>query len=86
MKKHIDLVVGARPNFMKAAPLVAELGRHPDRFSPRLIHTGQHYDHNLSQMFFEQLKMPRPDIFLGLDPERTRSRLRKSCSDWSRNS
>ena len=66
MKKHIDLIVGARPNFMKAAPLMAELRKYPDRFSPRLIHTGQHYDHNLSQMFFEQLKMPKPDIFLGV--------------------
>ena len=60
------LVVGARPNFMKAAPLIAELRRHPDRFSPGMIHTGQHYDHNLSKLFFDQLKMAEPDVYLGV--------------------
>jgi UDP-N-acetylglucosamine 2-epimerase (non-hydrolysing) len=60
------LVVGARPNFMKAAPLVHELKKSPDLFEPLLIHTGQHYDHNLSQLFFENLEMPQPDINLGV--------------------
>lgn len=64
--KKIDLVVGARPNFMKAAPLMDALQRRPDLFEPRLIHTGQHYDYDLSRLFFEQLKMKEPDIYLGV--------------------
>jgi len=51
---------------MKSAPLMRELGKHPDRFESILIHTGQHYDHKLSQLFFEELKMPKPDIYLGV--------------------
>ncbi len=66
MKKKLALIVGARPNFMKAAPLMRELHRFPDRFSTLLIHTGQHYDHKLSQLFFEELGMARPDIYLGV--------------------
>ena len=57
-------VVGARPNFMKIAPIMAEMARHPERFSQRLIHTGQHYDVRMSQTFFEDLGMPRPDVNL----------------------
>lgn len=61
----IALIVGARPNFMKAAPLCKELNEHNHLFETVLIHTGQHYDRNLSQLFFEDLKLPRPDISLG---------------------
>jgi UDP-N-acetylglucosamine 2-epimerase (non-hydrolysing) len=60
------LIVGARPNFMKSAPLMAELRKHSAEFAPILVHTGQHYDHNLSQLFFEQLGMVAPDIYLGI--------------------
>jgi len=62
----IDLVVGARPNFMKAAPLYHELKKHPDDFSVRLVHTGQHYDKKMSKIFFEELHLPKPDIYLGV--------------------
>ncbi len=62
----VMLVVGARPNFMKAAPLLEELLRFRDIFSPLLVHTGQHYDHNLSQLFFEDLQLPQPDFYLGV--------------------
>jgi UDP-N-acetylglucosamine 2-epimerase (non-hydrolysing) len=65
-KPRIILVVGARPNFMKAAPLLTKLREEPVDFETVLIHTGQHYDHNLSQLFFEQLKMPHPDSYLGV--------------------
>ncbi|MEW6411335.1 MAG: UDP-N-acetylglucosamine 2-epimerase (non-hydrolyzing) [Candidatus Zixiibacteriota bacterium] len=65
-RKKIVLVVGARPNFMKSAPLMKELAKHTDRFETVLIHTGQHYDHKLSQLFFDELKMPKPDIYLGV--------------------
>jgi UDP-N-acetylglucosamine 2-epimerase (non-hydrolysing) len=60
------LVVGARPNFMKIAPIVRELGRFPDRFAPTLVHTGQHYDAAMSEVFFTELGLPRPDVDLGV--------------------
>jgi UDP-N-acetylglucosamine 2-epimerase (non-hydrolysing)/UDP-GlcNAc3NAcA epimerase len=59
----ICTVVGARPQFIKAAVLSrALLGRHREV----LIHTGQHYDHNMSDIFFEELDIPRPDYNLGI--------------------
>jgi UDP-N-acetylglucosamine 2-epimerase (non-hydrolysing) len=60
----IILVVGARPNFMKIAPLYAELKRRGVK--QILLHTGQHYDKNMSKVFFEDLGMPEPDIYLGI--------------------
>ncbi len=66
MRKTIALVVGARPNFMKAAPLIKNLRENEPGFDSLLIHTGQHYDRQLSELFFEQLEMPKPDIFLGV--------------------
>ena len=65
-KKKIVLVVGARPNFMKSAPLLNELEKNNDFFENILIHTGQHYDSNLSDFFFEDLKMQKSDIYLGI--------------------
>ena len=62
--KDIHLIVGARPNYMKIAPLYAEFARFPEKFTSKLIHTGQHYDTNMSTLFFDDLNMPRPDIFL----------------------
>ena len=58
-------VVGARPNFMKIAPLVAEMGQYRD-IESILVHTGQHYDDNLSRVFFEELGIPRADLNLGV--------------------
>jgi len=58
-------IVGARPNFMKIAPLMREMSRHED-IQAYLVHTGQHYDDNLSQVFFDELGIPRPDINLGI--------------------
>ncbi len=55
-------VVGARPNFMKIAPIIRALGRTP--IQSFLVHTGQHYDSSLSQTFFEQLRIPKPDVDL----------------------
>src|SRR5215831_15825097 len=57
------VVAGARPNFMKIAPLVQEMGKRPE-LRVRLVHTGQHYDARMSQLFFDELKIPRPDIEL----------------------
>jgi UDP-N-acetylglucosamine 2-epimerase (non-hydrolysing) len=57
-------VVGARPNFMKIAPVMAEMRRRADRIHPILVHTGQHYDEAMSASFFTDLDIPRPDINL----------------------
>jgi UDP-N-acetylglucosamine 2-epimerase (non-hydrolysing) len=58
-------VVGARPNFMKIAPIVAELTKYPD-IQHRLVHSGQHYDELLSGIFFSDLRLPAPDVNLGI--------------------
>lgn len=60
------LVAGARPNFMKIAPLLREFRAHPDQFEARLVHTGQHYDELMSDVFFQELEIPKPDIHLGV--------------------
>ena len=60
----IIIVVGARPNFMKMAPLYSELKKR--KINTLLLHTGQHYDKNMSSIFFEELNMPKPDVYLGV--------------------
>jgi len=60
----IHLIVGARPNYMKMAPLYDEFCRNPDLFRIKFVHTGQHYDESMSKFFFDDLKMPKPDIYL----------------------
>jgi UDP-N-acetylglucosamine 2-epimerase (non-hydrolysing) len=64
-RKVIHLIAGARPNFMKIAPLYHELTRRPWAL-PVLIHTGQHYDLGMSDVFFRDLKLPAPDYSLGI--------------------
>jgi UDP-N-acetylglucosamine 2-epimerase (non-hydrolysing) len=61
----IHLVCAARPNFMKVAPLYHALKREPWA-KPVIVHTGQHYDLNMSDAFFEDLGLPSPDIYLGV--------------------
>jgi UDP-N-acetylglucosamine 2-epimerase (non-hydrolysing) len=58
-------VVGARPNFMKVAPIHRAMGA-AGGFTPFLVHTGQHYDPEMSDVFFRDLGMPRPDVWLGV--------------------
>lgn len=65
-RKSILVVAGARPNFMKVAPLLHALARFPESFEVRLIHTGQHYDAGMSDVFFQELDLPQPDRFLGV--------------------
>ena len=65
MTRRIHLVAAARPNFMKVAPLWHALGKTAD-FDPVLIHTGQHYDVNMSDAFFADLRLPEPDHHLGV--------------------
>ena len=57
-------VVGARPNFMKVAPIVEEMKRREREFAPLVVHTGQHYDADMSDAFFRDLKLPEPDVHL----------------------
>nr|MDQ3804476.1 UDP-N-acetylglucosamine 2-epimerase (non-hydrolyzing) [Acidobacteriota bacterium] len=59
-------VVGARPNFMKVAPVVEAMRRRAAEFAPLVVHTGQHYDERMSDAFFRDLGMPRPDVHLGV--------------------
>jgi len=57
-------VVGARPNFMKIAPIIREMAQYPAEFDQMLVHTGQHYDASMSQVFFDELELPQPDVNL----------------------
>ena len=65
-QRTIVSVVGARPNFVKMAPVIAELERRPDEFRSVVVHTGQHYDAEMSQIFFEELGVGEPDHLLGV--------------------
>ena len=65
----IFIVAGARPNFMKIAPIVRELKakskeQRAKDISWKIVHTGQHYDYEMSQSFFDELDIPEPDFFL----------------------
>jgi len=65
------LVCGARPNIMKIAPLLRAIKEHDSKkqtcsVTPLLVHTGQHYDYNMSKIFFQDLEIPDPDIYLGI--------------------
>ena len=66
-------VVGVRPNFMKIAPIMSALDRY-DEVEQVLVHTGQHYDPEMSQVFFEHLGIPRPDVNLRMGPDPDGSR------------
>lgn len=65
MPARVHLIAAARPNFMKVAPLWHALSAAPD-FTPVLIHTGQHYDANMSDAIFADLRLPAPDHHLGV--------------------
>ncbi len=65
MKKIIS-VVGARPNFMKVAPIHRAFLKYKDKVNHLICHTGQHYDEKMSKVFFEDLEMPHPDFYLGV--------------------
>jgi UDP-N-acetylglucosamine 2-epimerase (non-hydrolysing) len=65
MVQRVHLIAAARPNFMKVAPLWHALAA-TDDFKPVLVHTGQHYDANMSDDFFVDLRLPAPDVSLGI--------------------
>ena len=60
----VSVVVGTRPEIIKMAPVYFALRK--ARLSPRLVHSGQHYDYDMSQVFFEELGLPKPDVFLNV--------------------
>lgn len=64
--RRISIVAGARPNFMKVAPIWTELKKYPERYSLQFVHTGQHYDDNMSGRFLGELGLPEPDVSLGV--------------------
>jgi len=64
MADNLYLVAGARPNFMKIAPIVRALREHGG-MGFKIIHTGQHYDAEMNDVFFEELGIPQPDVFMG---------------------
>jgi UDP-N-acetylglucosamine 2-epimerase (non-hydrolysing) len=66
---NLDLIVGARPNFMKIAPIIKAIEKHNLEHGTikfRLVHTGQHYDANMSGTFFQELGIPEPDVNLNV--------------------
>ncbi len=65
MKKIIS-IVGARPNFMKIAPIHKELQKYPDKVKHIICHTGQHFDEKMSKVFFDELELPIPDYNLNI--------------------
>jgi UDP-N-acetylglucosamine 2-epimerase (non-hydrolysing) len=65
VKPIIDLVAGARPNLMKLAPVLRAV-QAEGRLTPRIVHTGQHYDVEMNGVFFEELGLPAPDVELGV--------------------
>jgi len=89
----LDIIAGARPNFMKIAPIIEALKKVNNKIKYRLIHTGQHYDKKMSGSFFEQLGIPEPDVNLevgfGTQAEQTarimeryEALLLKEPADW----
>ncbi|MCC2630524.1 MAG: UDP-N-acetylglucosamine 2-epimerase (non-hydrolyzing) [Candidatus Paceibacter sp.] len=67
-KRHYAVILGARPNFVKAAPFFREARNHDD-LAFTLIHTGQHFDDSMSKIFFDEMQIPRPDIQLDIKGE-----------------
>ena len=65
MKKVIS-VVGARPNFIKIAPIHKAFQKYSDDIQHLICHTGQHFDNKMSKVFFDELQMPKPDYYLGI--------------------
>jgi len=64
MSHQLDHVIGARPNFIKAAPVIRALSERG--VEQRVVHTGQHYDDRMSDVFFRELDLPAPDVYLGV--------------------
>ncbi len=84
MTKKVAIVVGTRPNFIKVTQFERVLNTYGDRFEMKLIHTGQHYDKNMSEIFFEQFGLREPDIYLdvkGMSPAAQVGEITKRLSE-----
>lgn len=79
MKRSYLVIVGARPNFIKAAPLLHRMREFKD-ISFTLVHTGQHFDDNMSEIFFNQMGIPKPDIQFVVDEKFFSERMGKLTS------
>src|SRR5438132_5611176 len=66
VSRQVCFVVGARPNFMKVAPVHRALTELDPRLELSVVHTGQHYDSEMSAVFLEELELPQPNVFLGV--------------------
>lgn len=80
---NITIVAGARPNFMKIAPIIEAIKQKKNEgfnINFRLVHTGQHYDKNLSDTFFEELNIPFPDVNLEVKSAHRLNKLQDN--DW----
>ncbi|MEJ5363553.1 MAG: UDP-N-acetylglucosamine 2-epimerase [Desulfosoma sp.] len=82
MKQRFLHVVGARPNFMKIAPTMHEMAQHPETFEQVLVHTGRHYEANMSQVFFDELELPRPDVNWEVGSGSHAQKAARVCSGW----
>jgi len=80
-KKNIAIIVGARPNFIKAVPLLREAKKHPE-FHISLIHSGQHFDEKMSKIFFDEMEIPKPDISLNIQGDSHTERLGKMINTF----
>ena len=77
----LHLIAGARPNFLKIASIINAINNHNSNLiNFKLVHTGQHFDNNLSQIFFSDLKLPKPDINLNCGGGTELSRYQKLIS------
>ena len=74
-KNNLVIVVGNRPQFIKMAPVIKELNRKALKYN--IIHTGQHYDHQMSDIFFKELDIPKPDIQIELNSS-------CACRSWTK--
>ena len=82
----IVYVVGTRPNFVKTAPVIAALRARLPEGRHTIVHTGQHYDRLMSEVFFEELGVPAPDHMLEVGSGTHARRRRGRWSAWSRSS
>ena len=84
----VDLIAAARPNFMKVAPLYKALAAQTAWCRVRLVHTGQHYDANMSETFLKDLGLPEPDAHLGIGggshAKRLANFLKSFTQEWRR--
>src|ERR1700753_3823908 len=66
MQKRVLAVIGTRPNYIKITQFEKEFAKYPEQFEYKLLHTGQHYDRAMADVFFEQLKLKKIDYALGI--------------------